>query len=373
MVSSLEPYLTYWRTTTARDREIVEAVVRPEHRGPSEALRRALEAFDGVHYWASGADTGRVVLIRALVPPPKERWWLHVALFLGTFITVQLGGSFLLLGGSPHSYPSLAGGWSERALGVFDWLRGSMVGMPFAMALMAILLAHEMGHYLTAKRYGINASPPYFLPAPVEINFIGTFGAFIRLRTPVVDRRQLMDVGAAGPWVGFAVALLMLVVGFQHSYLVPTGEFDAPMVIEFGRRNWYLGDSLITWGMRHTLLGAGTAVLHPLAVAGWTGMLVTALNLIPLGQLDGGHILYALFGDRQRHLAVAAWFGLLVIGWWYKPWWFLAILVLVLGGGHLSHPRVLERLRPLPPSRIPLGWASVVLFALTFAPVPLTL
>ena len=90
-----------------------------------------------------------------------------------------------------------------------------LAGLPFSTALIGILLAHEMGHYLTAKRYAINASPPYFLPAPIEFNFIGTFGAFIRLRTPVIDRRQLMDVGAAGPWVGFAVALLMLIVGVQ--------------------------------------------------------------------------------------------------------------------------------------------------------------
>jgi membrane-associated protease RseP (regulator of RpoE activity) len=246
-----------------------------------------------------------------------------------------------------------------------------MAGMPFAMALMAILLSHEMGHYLTAKRYCINASPPYFLPAPIEFTFIGTLGAFIRLRSPVVDRRQLMDVGAAGPWVGFVVALLMLVVGLQRSYVIPPGHFDAPMVIEVARGNWLVGDSLITWGLRHFLIGDGTAVLHPLAVAGWVGMLVTALNLLPLGQLDGGHILYALFGDRQRYVGVVAWLGLVVLGRWFWPWWVWAGLTLLLGGGRLSHPRVLEPRRPLPASRIPLGWGSIALFVITFAPVPL--
>ena len=371
MLTPLEPYLSYWRTTISRDREIVEAVVQPAHRGPSAEFGHALDAWPGVHYWASGADADRVVLVRALTPPQRERWWLHVLLFLGTFLTVQLGG-FVLLGGTTHTLPSLSGGYPEVSASLLSWLRDGAAGMPFAMALMGILLAHEMGHYLTAKRYGINASPPYFLPAPIEFNFIGTFGAFIRLRSPVVDRRQLMDVGAAGPWVGFAVALLLLIVGLQHSYLVPPGEFDAPMVIELGRGRLFAGDSLLTWGVRELMLGDGTAVLHPLAVAGWVGILVTALNLLPLGQLDGGHILYALLGDRQRRVAVVAWLGLLAMGAVYKWWWGLAILILILGGGRLSHPRVLERHRPLPPSRVPLGWASVLLFAVTFTPVPLT-
>lgn len=346
--------------------------MRPEHRGPSDGLARALHEWPGVHYWASGADEGRLVLVRALAAAPRERWWLHGLLFLLTFLTVQLAGA-LLLGGTPSTVPVLAGDWPQRLGGVGTWFRNSVAGMPFAMALMAILLSHEMGHYLTAKRYGINASPPYFLPAPIEINFIGTFGAFLRLRSPVVDRRQLMDVGAAGPWVGFLVATLLLVVGLKHSYLVPPGEYDAPMVIELGRGTVFLGDSLMTWGLRELVLGDGSAVLHPLAVAGSIGMLVTALNLLPLGQLDGGHILYALLGDRQRHVGLLAWIGLLVIGNWYKWWWLWAALILLVGGGRLAHPRVLEPLRPLPPSRVPIGWASIVLFAVTFAPVPLTL
>lgn len=371
-MTALAPFLAYWRTTVARDREIVEAVVLPEHRGPSADLGRALAAWPGVYYWASGADAGRLVLVRPLGAAQRERWWLHAVLFLVTFVTAQLGGA-ILLGGSVHTLPSLAGGFPAITDNVVAWVRESLIGIPFAMALLAILLAHEMGHYLTAKRYGINASPPYFLPAPVEFNFAGTFGAFIRLRSPVVDRRQLMDVGAAGPLVGFGVALLMLIVGVQQSLVVPAGTYDAPMVIELARGpTWLLGDSLVTWGVREFLVGEGTLVLHPLAVAGWIGMLVTALNLVPLGQLDGGHILYALFGERQRYVGLLAWIGLIVLGRWYWPWWIWAALTLVLGGGRLAHPRVLERVRPLPWSRVPIGLASIGLFAITFAPVPLS-
>jgi Zn-dependent protease len=364
-------FLSHWRTVVVRDREIVEAVVRPEHRGPSAALRASLNAWPGVHYWATGPDAGRLVLVRAMAPARRERWLLHALLFLGTFVTVQLGGA-LLLGGAVHTLPSFRGGWAGAGANLVAWLHAGATGMPFAMALMAILLAHEMGHYLTAKRYGIDASPPFFLPAPIEFNFIGTFGAFIRLRSPVIDRRQLMDVGAAGPWVGFAVALLMLVVGFQHSIIRGPGEFDAPMVIRLAGGNLLAGDSLITWGLRRLLVGNGTLELHPIAVAGWIGMLVTALNLLPLGQLDGGHILYALLGKYQGIAAGLTWVGLLFLGRWFWPWWAWAVLTLILGGGRLLHPKVLEWRRPLPASRIPYGWLSVVLLLVTFAPVPIS-
>lgn len=358
--------LSHWRTVVVRDREIVEAVVRPEHRGPSPALAAALAQWPGVHYWASGRDADRLVLVRPTAPAHAERWWLHVVLFLGTFLTVQLGGA-LLLGGAVHTLPPLAGGWKALPGSLAVWFEASLRGMPFAMALMAILLSHEMGHYLTAKRYAINASPPYFLPAPIEINFIGTFGAFIRLRSPVIDRRQLLDVGAAGPWIGFGVSLLMLIVGVQQSAIVTSGVFDAPMVIQVAGNHWQLGDSLITLVIRYAFVGDHTIMLHPVAVAGWTGMLVTALNLLPLGQLDGGHILYALMGRRQQVAALLAVGALLVLGKWFWPWWIWAFLTLILSGGRLTHPRVLESVRPLPRSRIPLGWASVALLVITFA------
>jgi len=375
-VTSLAPYLSYWRTATVRDREIVEAVVREEHRQPSPALARALREWPGTYYWTTGADAGRLVLVRALAPAQRERWWLHILLFLLTFLTVQLGGA-LLLGARPHTLPPLGGGIAALGAHILAWLRGSLVGMPFAMALMAILLAHEMGHYLTAKRYGINASPPFFIPAPIEVNFIGTFGAFIRLRSPIVDRRQLLDVGAAGPWLGFGVALLMLVVGLERSVALAPGAFPAPMVVEkVWGHDLMIGDSVVTWGLRHLLLGGGTAVLHPLAAAGWIGMLVTALNLLPLGQLDGSHVLYALLGNRQRYAALLTLAALALLGvwfrpWWIMPWWLIAVLAVLMSGGRLAHPRVLEPLRPLPPSRVPFGWATVLLFLVTFTPVPI--
>jgi membrane-associated protease RseP (regulator of RpoE activity) len=377
-VIPLAPYLSYWRTTVVRDREIIEAVVREEHRQPSSALQRLLDDWPGTYYWATRTDAGRLVLVRPLYPARPERWWLHAVLFLLTFLTVEAGGA-VLLGGRAHTFPALGGGMTAIGGNVLVWLRASLVGVPFAMALMAILLAHEMGHYLTAKRYGINASPPFFVPAPIEVNFIGTFGAFIRLRSPIVDRRQLLDVGAAGPWLGFGVAVLMLVVGLERSVVLQPYAFPAPMIVEnVWGRHLLVGDSVVTWALRHLLLGSGTVVLHPLATAGWIGVLVTALNLLPLGQLDGGHIVYAVLGGRQRYVAMLTLAGLLALGvwfrpWWILPWWVIAGLAVLMSGGRLAHPRVLEPVRPLPLSRIPLGWATVLLFIVTFTPVPIRL
>ncbi len=374
-VGAFARYFVFWRTTIARDREMVEAVVQPDHVGPSHELRTALERWPGVYYWSTGADANRLVLVRAIGGPQKERWWLHGILFLGTFFTVWMGGVWMggaLLLDVPTSTLQWFRSDDLHALvaNIADWARASVGGLSFAMALMGILLSHEMGHYFAAKRYGINVSPPFFLPAPIEFNFIGTFGAFIRLRSPVVDRRQLMDIGAAGPWVGFVISLVMLGVGLHQSFVIPA-DHGAGMIVEFAHGEWRFGDSLLTLALRSLLVGEGTPVLHPLAVAGWVGMLVTALNLLPLGQLDGGHIFYALFGDRQRYLGVLAWIGLVIMGAWFWPWWFLAVLILVLGGGRLAHPRVLEYRRPLPPSRRPLGWASILLLAATFTPVPI--
>lgn len=369
-MSGLAEFLLYWRTVVVREREIVEAVVRPEHRGPSPRFQQALEAWPGIHYWDGGGAHDRVVLIRPLTPPAAERWWLHGLLFAITFLTVWMAGA-LLAGIPTHSLPRWNGSLNTMGSAVVTWTGRSLAGLPFAMAFMAILLTHEMGHYLTAKRYRINASPPYFIPAPIEWNFIGTFGAFIRLRSPVVDRRQLMDVGAAGPWAGFVVALLMLIVGLARSRILPGGMGGgAPMVIFTPAMEWRLGDSILTYALRTWIVGSGTVVLHPLAFAGWLGLFVTTLNLLPVTQLDGGHILYALTGDAQRYIGWIVWAGLLVLGKWFWWWWVWAALTFVLGGGRLAHPRVLEPRRKLPMSRVPLGWLSIILFAVTFTPVP---
>ena len=368
-MKALTPFFQYWRSTLTRDREIVDAVVAPAHRGPSEALRSALKDWPGVHYWVAGDGAGRLMLVRLIGKPQPERWWLHALLFLATFGTVWMAGA--MLAGVPPGIPAIR--FSELASAgraVLDWLTGLRPGLEFALGLMAILLAHETGHYLTAKHYGINASPPYFLPAPPLWNFVGTFGAFIRLRSPVADRQQLLDVGAAGPWAGFVVAIIMLIVGLLASQPVPALEASAPQLVMIGGTPLYLGDSLVMAAARRLFTDGSVVLLHPLALAGWLGMLVTMLNLLPLGQLDGGHVLYALIGRRQAWVGRAAWFALLVLGFWFWGWWIWALFTVILGRGSLAHPTVLDQHRHIPANRQPFGWASALLFVVTFTPVP---
>lgn len=329
-----------------------------------------LEAWPGYHYWVPRDGPGRLVLIRALGRPTRERWWLHLGLFVATFVTVAAGGA--LLGVDPPASASIGGAAGQWHTTTVRWLAGLRPGLDFAMALMAILLAHECGHYFVAKRYRINASPPYFIPAPWFWNLgVGTFGAFIRLRTPVADRRQLMDVGAAGPWVGFVIAILFLIVGLLRSEAGPTPGGQYPFLVFFDGMAVPLGDSIVTYFARHWLVGEGTVQLHPLAMAGWVGLFVTTLNLLPLGQLDGGHVLYALIGDRQTIVGRVIWLALLPLGMWFVGWWFWAALILIFSRGRIAHPAVLDRHRPMPASRNWLGWATIVLFVITFMPAPI--
>ncbi len=369
-LNQISPYFSYWRISTALDREVVDAVIAPEHGGPSPELSEALDAWPGTYYWSRPEGPRRIVLIRSLRPPPKERWWLHVLLFLLTFGTVWMAAAKLMGRSLDFTVPAgadLAVLWGL----VVGWVSDSQGGLGFATALMGILLAHEMGHYVLAKRYHINASPPYFLPAPWQINFIGTFGAFIRLRSPIVDRRQLMDVGAAGPWAGLVVAVGVLAVGMLKSQVLSGNPGVTQQLIYIGQVPFYLGDSLLLTATRSLLVGEGTVILHPLALAGWFGIFVTMLNLMPLGQLDGGHILYALVGRHQATVGKLMWYGLVLMGFQFHGWWIWAALILFLGRGRIAHPSVLEPHRPIPATRWPVGLATAALFVATFTANPL--
>jgi hypothetical protein len=369
-LNQITPFLSYWRTSTALDREVVDAVLAPEHDPRSPEVLEALESWPGTFYWSPREGPNRVVLIRALSDGPKERWGLHIFLFLLTFATVWAAGAVLMGPSARFSLPAsldIAILWESLR----TWIGASMPGFGFAAALMGILLVHEMGHYVAAKRYHINTSPPYFLPAPPQLNFIGTFGAFIRLRSPIVDRRQLLDVGAAGPWAGVVIAVVLLVVGLLNSQVLAGSPGPTQQLIYVGPQPFYLGDSILMDVARNWLVGEGTVILHPLALAGWFGVFVTMLNLLPLGQLDGGHIVYALVGKHQAKVARIMWYGLLLLGFQFWGWWLWAALILILGRGRITHPSVLEPHRPIPASRWPVGFATAILFVLTFTADPL--
>ncbi len=363
---SLTRFLVAWRTIPLRDREVVDALVDPSHAGPSPELAQALEAWPGTHYWSDEADGRHIVFTRPTVPRTRDAWVLHALLFAATLFTTTLSGA--IIAGAIPADPSVVlapGTWGT------EFFRAWTAGLTFSVPLLAILLCHELGHYLPARRYQLDVSPPFFLPAPPIPVLIGTLGAFIRLRTILTDRRQLIDVGAAGPIAGFVVALPVLWIGLAHSQPVIESGVHGVQLWVGGAVAWPLGDSLVTQVVRRLALGAAPAVrLHPTAFAGWFGMFVTALNLLPMAQLDGGHILFAALPRWHERVARGFWVFIMLLGWFWIGWLIWGFVVLALSRGRLSHPPVLDAYRPLPPSRRWLAWASLALFLITFAPVP---
>jgi Zn-dependent protease len=363
----LTPFVDRATSTLLPDREVIDALVHPAHSGPSPELRNALATWRGPHYWSTETD-GRHLILTRVWPRRPERWWIHVVLFTLTFLSVTLSGA-VLSGRLPyHGILGLVS--SLGSPGPRFWSAWAS-GLSFSVPLLAILLAHELGHYIAARRHGVNASPPFFIPAPL-ISISGTLGAFIRIRTVLTDRRQLLDVGIAGPFAGFVVALPVLVLGMHWSTPLPLSAPGAGLLLDLGPDAIPIGDSLLTRLIRHlTVGGAGGLALHPLAFAGWIGMFVTMLNLLPLAQLDGGHALYAALPRWQGRLALVFWVGLAVLGWFTWTGWLLwAVIVVVLSRGSLAHPAVLHGDRSLPRSRRVMALAALVLFILTFVPRP---
>ncbi|HUK20490.1 MAG TPA: site-2 protease family protein [Gemmatimonadales bacterium] len=365
---SLTRFLMAWRTTVLPDREVVDALVHPSYTHSSPELTQALADWPGVHYWSREVDGTHLILTRHLGRPRRERWVLHGLLFLATLLTTTFAGA-VLAGAIPleNILDALSGATRVPSLAA-EWARG----LPFSVPLLVILLCHEMGHYITARRYELDVSPPYFIPVPLfPWTPVGTLGAFIRLRTLMSDRRQLLDVGAMGPLAGFLVAVPVLWLGLLGSHPLPGHGPLAGMLVSIGGMDWALGDSLVTLVLRHLVHpGAQAVLMSPLAFAGWFGLFVTMLNLLPMAQLDGGHILYAALPRWHRRIAVAILILILALGWLWSGWLLWGTLVLLLSRGRLGHPPVLDSYRPLPRSRTLLALGSLLLFVITFAPVP---
>lgn len=292
------------------------------------------------------------------LPEPPPRVWLHAVLFLATVATTTL-----------------------------------IAGLPFSLTLLTILGVHEFGHYFASRRWGVKATLPYFIPVPPNPIFFsfGTMGAVIKIRSPIPNRNALIDIGAAGPIAGFIVASVAFVGGLSLSDIRPTAEAGG---------GFFLGDSLLSSFLAHTIVGrpgpGADIFLHPVAFAGWLGLFITVLNLLPIGQLDGGHIIYALFGKGHSAIAnaaTAAVFLLMALGppydwfkgmgiqdlwpvltaWvasrWYG-WLFFVLLVRSLLG--VRHPPPVDAEAPVDPTRRVIGYVSLAIFAVCFIPVPFT-
>jgi membrane-associated protease RseP (regulator of RpoE activity) len=275
----------------------------------------------------------------------KEKYKLALVLFLLTGVTTLFAGAFLS-GGDPIRHP-----WEITK------------GISFSLTLMIILLSHEMGHYLACRHYGVDASLPYFIPAPPYPFIIGTFGAFIRMRSPVIYKKALFDIAVAGPIAGFVLSCAALIVGIPLSEV--TVRPPDPQDISFG-------NSPISYFFIHQLIGSlpeGYFIdLHPIAFAGWIGLFVTSLNLIPIGQFDGGHLIYALFGKRHRKISVFTIILLIFAGFLGWPgWWIWGVLGAFIG---LQHPPLEDQAIGLNRGRVLIGWLSLLIFIGTFIIVP---
>ena len=235
-------------------------------------------------------------------------------------------------------------------------------GLSYSLSIIAILLAHEMGHYLMCRKYGVDATLPYFIPVPIQP--FGTMGAFIKMKSPIPNRRALFDVGVAGPLAGLALTIPILIIGLSNSTFVPKVETQG--------LGLYLGESLLFSKLAKIIMGPEPTgydtLLHPMAYAGWAGLFVTALNLLPIGQLDGGHVLYALFGSKSRIIyKFSLGIFMVICAIWYQGWLLLIILLLWFG---FKHPPPLDDYHPIDSRRKFIGYLTFAIFIISFVPIP---
>ena len=285
-------------------------------------------------------------------PPPStfSAWVLPIILFSLTVFTTLWAGAYQVN--------------TKPVTGALDFLTkypySLLNGLPFAATLLGILVIHELGHYVMARIHRVPASFPLFIPGPPQ--FIGTFGAVIRMRSPIMKRQALFDIGVAGPISGFIAAVIAVILGLSFSYVVPREH-------AFGLQ---LGEPLLLQGFAWLMFGpiptTHDLVLHPIAFAAWFGFFVTAINLLPLGQLDGGHVAFAVLGKQQRHLAYITVPVLIYLG--LTGWAGWIVWVGMAGIVGLTHPPVTDPGIRLGKGRQCVAWGALLIFILTFAPVP---
>ena len=289
-------------------------------------------------------ELGEYMLIATPFKSPPERRWVNAVLLIATFITTMVMGSFMF-GADPISNPADA-----------------IKGIPFTIALMTVLGAHETGHYLVARRHGMRTSLPYFIPFPIGI---GTMGAVIKHRGPIPNRKALFDVGVSGPLIGLFVSIIVTIIGLllppiqliQGGYEV---QLNTPLLFDFIA----------------SFIPGTSSTIHPVAFAGWVGMLVTALNLIPAGQLDGGHVLRAMAGEKASIVSSLLPFFLISLGFYISffqqqggfIWVFWGVLLSFFAAA--GHPRPLNDEDPLGKGRLALGLITFILGMLCVTLVP---
>jgi membrane-associated protease RseP (regulator of RpoE activity) len=309
-------------------------------------------------------DVGFRPLGATPAPPTRRPLWPALFLFLLTAVSTLAVGSEFARSYAADRAP-FSGDENPFAMMVipFEHPRLLALGVPFSFTLLAILLSHELGHYFACKIYGIDVSYPYFIPAPT---LFGTFGAFIRIRSPITTRRALFDVGLAGPVAGFLLAVPSLAFAVATSKIVPAAQENAVLLYS----NLPLVKLLAA--LFHPHINPRWMLLSPAGAAAWVGIFVTGLNLLPAWQLDGGHILYCVESTNHRRISLAVALGLLGLGIYYWHGWVLWGILLLVLSLRFRHPPLLDRWEPLDRPRR--AWAVVALgiFLLCFAAWPAT-
>lgn len=259
---------------------------------------------------------------------------------------------------------TLASGALQLGHDIFHTPQAILLGYPFSVAIIAILGTHEMGHFFASKRHGVTTTLPYFIPGPPLPPMIGTFGAVIKIKSPIVHRTALIDIGASGPIAGFIVSIAVTIWGIHLSTVLPMPTGEGQLIF---------GSSLIFNAISYLVIGpiptGYDLFLHPVAFAGWIGFFITAMNLLPIGQLDGGHILFAVFDSLHRKASIFMVATLIILGvlTWHG-WLVWAILVSILG---TRHPPVYDRHIPLDGRRKGTALATLLIFIVTIVPVPI--
>jgi membrane-associated protease RseP (regulator of RpoE activity) len=302
--------------------------------------------------------------------PPRQRYWLHALLLLLTCFTTLVMGARMQFNYA-HNEPALWLSDNSPSLFPINWVVSNpalvLGGLPFAATLMLILLAHEMGHYLYCRRYGVWATLPFFIPG---LPLFGTFGAFIRIRSPIRSRTALFDIGIAGPVAGFVVAVAVLAVSLGWSKPMHPGvgaaayELGYPLIFQLAHR------LLASLSLLHgsAALPLDRVLLHPTAIAAWVGMFATSLNLLPGGQLDGGHIVFSIAPKAHKFVSRLTILILLPMAYYLWTGWFVWAILLQLSS--LRHPQVAEWPR-VSGGRTWLAVLALLMLALTLTPAPI--
>ena len=350
-----------------------------------EQLAETLRPMKVTPLFREQGDQHVIILLNGLIQAKPSAIWVNVVLFIFTLFTVLLAGA---LYSSNYTGPA--------PISMVDWIRvifsSLPSGIPFAISLLAILLAHEFGHYLAGRFHHTMVTLPYFIPLPLSP--LGTMGAFIQVKEIPRNRRVMLDIGIAGPLAGLIVAIPVLLIGLSLSQvdrLPEVASSNQGITLE-GNSLLYLGLKYITKGellpapvsyggqpawlywLRYIFtgtplpFGGRDVVMHPIAWAGWAGLLVTAINLIPAGQLDGGHILFILLGQKASRLLPFIIVILIGLGLFWSGWWLWAFLIFIFGRSHMEP---LDLITPLDPRRKLLALLAVVVFILVFIPVPM--